>query len=244
MNQIKIGKFISESRKSKQITQEQLAEKLGVSKNAVSKWERGLNLPDASIMQELCYILEISLNELFAGEHLKEKEIKKQSEKNLLEILKFSDDKNKKNKFLILITSALFIIAFATLGKVLLVKWGYILDSNLKYSQIYVTEYSNIKGNVDVNKFGKINIDFDIGANKYGYAVFKNPNKAFNRLKKDYSKGIELIRKEFNLLPLNNFTYKNYKTYGWQVTTGTAEEKEQARFVSSFLDIYNNSFSQ
>lgn len=244
MNQIKIGKFISESRKSKQITQEQLAEKLGVSKNAVSKWERGLNLPDASIMQELCYILEISLNELFAGERLKEKEIKKQSEKNLLEILKFSDDKNKKNKFLILITSALFIIAFATLGKVLLVKWGYILDSNLKYSQIYVTEYSNIKGNVDVNKFGKINIDFDIGANKYGYAVFKNPNKAFNRLKKDYSKGIELIRKEFNLLPLNNFTYKNYKTYGWQVTTGTAEEKEQARFVSSFLDIYNNSFSQ
>ena len=172
----------------------------------------------------------------------KEEEIKKQSEKNLLEILKFSDDKNKKNKFLILIT--LFIIAFATLGKVLLVKWGYILDSNLKYSQIYVTEYSNIKGNVDVNKFGKINIDFDIGANKYGYAVFKNPNKAFNRLKKDYSKGIELIRKEFNLLPLNNFTYKNYKTYGWQVTTGTAEEKEQARFVSSFLDIYNNSFSQ
>ena len=174
----------------------------------------------------------------------KEEEIKKQSEKNLLEILKFSDDKNKKNKFLILITSALFIIAFATLGKVLLVKWGYILDSNLKYSQIYVTEYSNIKANVDVNKFGKINIDFDIGANKYGYAVFKNPNKAFNRLKKDYSKGIELIRKEFNLLPLNNFTYKNYKTYGWQVTTGTAEEKKQARFVSSFLDIYNNSFSQ
>lgn len=244
MNQIKIGKFISESRKSKEITQEQLAEKLGVSKNAVSKWERGLNLPDASIMQELCYTLGISLNELFAGERLKGKEIKKQSEKNLLEILKFSDDKNKKNKFLILITSALFIIAFATLGKVLLVKWGYILDSNLRYSQIYVTEYSNIKGNVDVNKFGKINIDFDIGANKYGYAVFKNPNKAFNRLKKDYSKGIELIRKEFNLLPLNNFTYKNYKTYGWQVTTGTAEEKEQARFVSSFLDIYNNSFSQ
>ena len=41
-----------------------------------------------------------------------------------------------------------------------------------------------------------------------------------------------------------DFTYKNYKTYGWQVTTGTAEEKKQARFVSSFLDIYNNSFSQ
>ena len=78
MNQIKIGKFISESRKLKKFTQEQLAEKLDVSKNAVSKWERGLNLPDASIMQDLCNILEISLNELFAGEYLNEKEVKKQ----------------------------------------------------------------------------------------------------------------------------------------------------------------------
>ncbi len=244
MNQVKIGKFISESRKSKEITQEQLAEKLGVSKNAVSKWERGLNLPDASIMQELCDTLGISLNELFAGEHLKEKEIKKQSEKNLLEILKFSDGKNKKHKFLIFITSVLFIIAFLILGRVLLVKCGYVLDNNLRYSQIYISEYGNIKGNVDVNRFGKINIDFDIGANKYGSAVFKNPNKAFSRLKKNYSKGIKLIQKEFNLLPLNNFTYKKYKTYGWQVTTGTAEEKDQARFVSSFLDIYENSFSK
>ena len=44
-------------------------------------------------------------------------------------------------------------------------------------------------------------------------------------------------------MPLTNFTYKSYKTYGWQVTTGTDEEKEQARFVSSFLDIYENSFN-
>lgn len=244
MNQIKIGKFISESRKSKGITQEQLAEKLGVSKNAVSKWERGLNLPDASIMQELCNNLEISLNDLFAGEHLKEKEVKDQSEKNILDILRFSNNKNKKYKILILFISILFIISFAILGRELLVKCGYILDSDLRYSQIYISETGNIKGNVDVNRFGKINIDFDIGANKYGYAVFKNPNKAFKRLKKDYFKGIKLIQKEFNLLPLTNFTYKKYKTYGWQVTTGTDDEREQARFVASFLDIYENSFSR
>ena len=69
MNQNKIGNFISENRKKLNITQEELAEKLDVSKNAVSKWERGLNLPDASIMQELCSILNISLNELFTGEY-------------------------------------------------------------------------------------------------------------------------------------------------------------------------------
>ncbi len=69
MNQEKIGNFISENRKKLNMTQEQLAEKMNVSKNAVSKWERGLNLPDASIMQELCSILNISLNELFKGEY-------------------------------------------------------------------------------------------------------------------------------------------------------------------------------
>lgn len=69
MNQEKIGMFISENRKKQNLTQEELAEKIGVSKNAVSKWERGLNLPDASIMQELCNILKISLNELFTGEY-------------------------------------------------------------------------------------------------------------------------------------------------------------------------------
>lgn len=243
MNQAKIGKFIQETRKSKEITQEQLAEKLGVSKNAVSKWERGLNLPDASIMQELCVILDISLNELFAGEHLKEKELRKQSEKNILDILTFSNDKSKKYKLLIFANSAILIILFILLGRTILIKCGYIMDSNLKYSQIYVSGEANIKGNVDINNFGKINIDFDIGANKYGYAVFKNPTKAYKRLKKDYSKGIKLIQKEFNLLPLNNFTYKTYKTYGWQVTTGTEEERKQARFVSSFMDIYENSFN-
>ncbi len=68
MNQEKIGKYISDNRKKKGITQEELAEKLSVSKNAVSKWERGLNLPDVSLMKELCSILNISLYELFNGD--------------------------------------------------------------------------------------------------------------------------------------------------------------------------------
>ena len=61
MDQIKIGRFISENRKKQNLTQEQLAEQLNISKNAVSKWERGLNLPDVSIMQDLCKILGIDI---------------------------------------------------------------------------------------------------------------------------------------------------------------------------------------
>lgn len=243
MDQVKIGKFISACRKKLNITQEKLAEELGVSKNAVSKWERGINLPDASLMLKLCQTINISLNELFAGEYLNENRLKEQSEKNLLAILKLNYDKNKKYNYLIKLMSILLIIIFLFLGKTLLIKNGYLPDKTLAYSKVYIANEDNIKGDVDTIKFSKININFDIGANKYGIAVFKDPKKAFKTLKKDYKKGIKLIQKEFKLPPLNNFTYKYYSTYGWQVTTGTKEERDQANFISSFLDIYENSFN-
>ena len=82
MDQIKIGKFIAEKRKEVNLTQEQLAEKLNISKNAVSKWERGLNLPDVSIMQDLCKILNITLNELFIGEKIQEEVYKEIADNN------------------------------------------------------------------------------------------------------------------------------------------------------------------
>lgn len=242
MNQEKIGKFIAECRKKKKLTQEQLAERLGITYKAVSKWECGKGLPDISIMLELCDILEISLNELFAGEVLSDIEVKKQSEKNIIDILKFGTYKDRKNKIIILFILILFFISLFFVGRFFLIKNGYVIDNDLKYSQIYISDEENIKGDVDINKFGKINIDFDIGANKYGFAVFKNPYRAFRRLKKDYKDGIKLIKKEFRLLPLSNFNYKSYKTYGWQVTGGSDRAREQARFVSSFMDIYENSF--
>jgi len=90
MDQEKIGKFISENRKTKKLTQEQLAEKLNISKNAVSKWERGLNLPDVSIMQDLCKILDITLNELFIGEKIEDEKYKETADNNLLVALENS----------------------------------------------------------------------------------------------------------------------------------------------------------
>lgn len=87
MEKIKIGNFITKCRKEKKLTQEQLAEKMNVSINAVSKWERGLNMPDISNMSELCNILEITINELLEGRRLNEKEKKKLSDQNILSIL-------------------------------------------------------------------------------------------------------------------------------------------------------------
>ena len=243
MNQEKIGMFIAKCRKEKGLTQSVLGEKLGVSAKAVSKWENGKSMPDISIMKDLCDTLEITLNELFAGEKIKEKDIQKKSENNLLNLLKINNIIKSKKKTFILVTLILLILLVFVIGKMLLVEYGFIYDDDLKYTQIYIQNEGNIKGNVDINKFGKIDKDFDIGANKYGMAVFKNPRKAFKTLKKKYKKVIKLIQKEFNLPPLSNFTYKGYKTYGWQVTKGSKKDKEQARFISSFLDIYENSFN-
>ncbi len=67
MNQEKVGAFIASRRKLHKLTQEQLASKLGISDRAVSKWERGLNMPDASLMLELANILDITVNELLSG---------------------------------------------------------------------------------------------------------------------------------------------------------------------------------
>ena len=94
MNQIKIGKFIAESRKKQNLTQLQLAEKLGITDKAISKWERGIALPDTSIMLELCSILNVSVNELLLGEKNVENE-NKQNDNLLIEMAKTIEQKNK-----------------------------------------------------------------------------------------------------------------------------------------------------
>lgn len=87
MEKIKIGNFITKCRKEKKLTQEQLAEKMDVSVNAVSKWERGLNLPDTSKIPELCNILEITINELLEGKKLTNNEMFDKAENNIISLM-------------------------------------------------------------------------------------------------------------------------------------------------------------
>ena len=95
MDQIKIGKFIAECRKQKQLTQLQLADKLGITDKAISKWERGIAMPDTSIMLELCDILCISVNELLNGEMINMENINEKNEQLLLDMAKELETKNK-----------------------------------------------------------------------------------------------------------------------------------------------------
>ena len=95
MDQIKIGGFIAECRKKANLTQMQLAEKLDITDKAVSKWERGITMPDTSIMLELCEILGISVNELLSGEKINMENNNQKSEQLLLEMANELEKKNK-----------------------------------------------------------------------------------------------------------------------------------------------------
>ena len=95
MNQIKIGRFIAECRKKVNLTQIQLAEKLGITDKAISKWERGLAMPDSSNMLELCDILGISVNELLSGEKSNMENNNQKNEQLLLDMAKELEKKNK-----------------------------------------------------------------------------------------------------------------------------------------------------
>ena len=112
MNQIKIGKFIAECRKKKNLTQMQLAEKLNITDRAISKWENGKAMPDSGIMLDLCNELGISVNELLSGEVLEMNNYDKKAEQNLLEMKKQKEEADQR---LLTMEFVLGIIAFGAL---------------------------------------------------------------------------------------------------------------------------------
>ncbi len=95
MDQIKIGKFISSKRKEKNITQSKLAEMLNITDRAISKWENGACLPDASTMPLLCEILGITINDLFSCELVDMKDNEKRLEENLLEMTRWKEKRDR-----------------------------------------------------------------------------------------------------------------------------------------------------
>lgn len=116
MDLIKIGKYIAEKRKALGLTQKQLAEKLNMSDKSVSKWERGICLPDVSIYMELCNILRISINEFLAGEDIGAENVIEKSDSNLIQITKESKKKQKNLKTILAVVTVFAVIVSAILG--------------------------------------------------------------------------------------------------------------------------------
>lgn len=114
MDQIRIGKFIAETRKSINLTQRQLADALSISDKTVSKWECGKGLPDVSLMLPLCNILNITVNDLLSGEKVSEADYQKKAEGNMMNLMK-ENEENRKRMVLSIITGIITIIAVGAL---------------------------------------------------------------------------------------------------------------------------------
>jgi transcriptional regulator with XRE-family HTH domain len=127
MNQEKIGKFIASCRKKQKLTQEQLAEKLGITYKAVSKWETGKGLPDASIMKDLCCILKITVNELLSGELINKEDYNKKTEEYMLEIYRQKEEGDRKLLKLEIIVGFIFITYFIFI----LLTMNYLVEKNI-----------------------------------------------------------------------------------------------------------------
>ena len=118
MDQIKIGKFIAELRKTKNMTQQQLGEKIGVSSKTISKWETGKGMPDLSSLKPLSDCLEISINELLSGEKIEEGKYADKLEENIINTIEYSDKQvnNKKNLIGILLIVFGVFISFSAMS--------------------------------------------------------------------------------------------------------------------------------
>lgn len=178
MNQEKIGKYIAESRMKKNLTQAELANKIGVTNKAISRWENGHGLPDLSLIKPLCDTLDITVNDFLNGENIPKEQEKETYEKNIIKIINQSKVKEKK------VTNRLIIISFITIlviiGTIIFYtltiienEKNYKLTNNLIAMQyIYREKLNNINNNLNststyiVDHYWQIN-EFETGDDIY-----------------------------------------------------------------------------
>ena len=128
MNQVKIGKFIAECRKNKNMTQAELAEKLNITDRAISKWETGKGMPDSSIMLDLCNELRITVNELLSGEMIDMEQKNEQLDELIFQMAKNEERYHKRlrhSAYVIVLTSLAALICLMTLISLLIPECGF-----------------------------------------------------------------------------------------------------------------------
>lgn len=234
MNQEKIGKFIAECRKKENLTQQELAEKLDLTYKAVSKWECGKGLPDVSLYEPLCKILKISLNEFFAGQHLKQEEILENSEKNILDIaVEKNRIKSKSNKLIVsLLVVIVLLVAFSigfykymcnykSTAKTFELNWGITLPNDFK-EEYYI----------------------DTGASFHGdgqrYSIFTG-NNFLTSLKEENNEKLE--SEISNLYIVLNVPKENQIDFSHQYSwTKIYQENDKSSYIYCILDKEINKF--
>ena len=193
MNQEKIGKFIKDKRLELKMTQKNLADKLGISDRAISKWENGRGVPDVSLLSDLSKVLDVTINDLLSGEVVKKEEYQQKFEENIMNTI---DTKIKKeNKILKLVLYCIFTLVF------LLVMYVSIESIYMKST---INSYPLIQKKYSDDIHANDNMYFERTVYSYGFYVkyfykSKNTDKPMVVSNNIDENDFEIIRKDFNL---------------------------------------------
>ena len=189
MDQVKIGKFISDERKAKGYTQKQLSELLGISDKTISKWECGNGFPEASLLLPLCNELEITVNELLTGERISQQNYKKKAEENMVNMIREKEE----NKQKILLTTMIGVISTITFVTLLLVVCFYTDVITLPIKMVLMV--------IAISVFGVGLYVAMWGDRKIGYFKCRNCNELFTPTFMQYTMGMHIASTRYLKCP-------------------------------------------
>ena len=189
MDQVKIGKFISNERKAKGYTQKQLSELLAISDKTISKWECGNGFPEASLLLPLCNELEITVNELLTGERISQQNYKKKAEENMVNMIREKEE----NKQKILLTTMIGVISTITFVTLLLVVCFYTDVITLPIKMVLMV--------IAISVFGVGLYVAMWGDRKIGYFKCRNCNQLFTPTFMQYNMGMHLLSTRYLKCP-------------------------------------------
>ncbi len=142
MEQRKIGQFIAELRKEQELTQQELADRISVSNKTVSKWECGNGMPDISSIIPLCQVLNITVNELIAGERLTQDNYSQKADENMMHFMEKEEKQQKKStlfSLLIITVSVLYFLWFTIFSCFGNSMWSRFIDAGGLVSMVLIT---------------------------------------------------------------------------------------------------------
>ena len=189
MDQVKIGKFLSDERKAKGYTQKQLSELLGISDKTISKWERGNGFPEASLLLPLCNELEITVNELLTGERISQQNYKKKAEENMVNMIREKEE----NKQKILLTTIIGVISTITFVTLLLVVCF--------YTDVITLPIKIVLMIIAISVFGIGLYVAMWGDRKIGYFKCRNCNELFTPTFMQYNMGMHILSTRYLKCP-------------------------------------------
>lgn len=237
MEQEKIGKFIAQCRKEKNLTQSQLAEKLNITNKTISKWETGRGMPDSSMLLELSNTLDISVNELLTGEKIGEVNYKEKAEENIVSISKEKDKSKRKLKKALRFFCAVIMIC-VVISVWYFTKYFFIPLYKYKQNQYQYFVNDNVRVTVDNIIVDFKGLDYNKDTRKYNATFdFTTRNDiGLNNLSFDYI----VYDENYNILSTSMYYFKPYHSTSHDVVNnfiiGYTFENYHSIFRSSFID--------